>query len=387
MRFETAHRARIEGELRRGKRRIVLMLVGAVAFATAALSLLHPGIEAESMLSAQDDPATLADRALDKTFDAGLATREIEAALAAGDADLAKSFVELADERTLPLAPALRARVEAANSEQASTARSVQNFTRGLITGEPDDVVGLAGTTLGDLFVFGDIRDALREGTRMASGQQADELVLGLACVGLVITAGTYATFGAGTPARIGVSVVKAARKTGRISRGMAEWIGRSLREMVDWTALRRAFAQASVTEPALAVRAAREAVKVDKSENLVRLIGDVGRVQTKAGTQAALDGLKLAEGPRDVARVAKLAEKKAGKTRAILKVLGRGALGLAFATFDLALWMFWAMLTVFGFISAAKSAAERATLRHLARRKLRRLREQERQFAVLSRH
>jgi hypothetical protein len=108
--------------------------------------------------------------------------------------------------------------------------------------------------------------------------------------------------------------------------------------------------------------------------------------VQAKAGTQAALDGLKLAEGPRDVARVAKLAEKKAGKTRAILKVLGRGAIGLAFAAFDLALWMFWAALTLFGFISAAKSATERATMRHLARRKLRRLREQERQLAVPAR-
>src|SRR6266852_4438482 len=102
MRLETAHQARIEGELRRGKRRIALMLVGAIAFATAALSLLQPGLEAESMLSAQDDPAEFADRALDKTFDAASATREIEAALAADDADLAKSFVELADERNVP---------------------------------------------------------------------------------------------------------------------------------------------------------------------------------------------------------------------------------------------------------------------------------------------
>ena len=44
------------------------------------------------------------------------------------------------------------------------------SFTRGLITGEPDDLVSLAGTALGDLFVFGDIRDALREGTRLATG-------------------------------------------------------------------------------------------------------------------------------------------------------------------------------------------------------------------------
>ena len=43
--------------------------------------------------------------------------------------------------------------------------RSLESFTRGLITGEPDDLVGFAGTALGDLFVFGDIRDAVREGS------------------------------------------------------------------------------------------------------------------------------------------------------------------------------------------------------------------------------
>ena len=43
-----------------------------------------------------------------------------------------------------------------------------------------------------------------------------------------------------------------------------------------------------------------------------------VGRARTKAGTRAALDGLKLSEGPSDVARFARLAETKGGKTRAI---------------------------------------------------------------------
>ena len=85
--------------------------------------------------------------------------------------------------------------------------------------------------------------------------------------------------------------------------------IARSLRGVVDWSALRKAMAGASLTEPALAVRAAREAVKVEKAEDLFRLTRDVGRVQTKAGTRAALDGLKIADNPREMARVAKLAE------------------------------------------------------------------------------
>ena len=102
----------------------------------------------------------------------------------------------------------------------------------------------MAGTALGDLFVFGDIRDAVREGSRLAKGEPADELVLGLAGVGLALTAGTYASLGAGAPARVGLSVLKAARKTGRMTAQMGEWLGRSLREVVDWSALRRAVSK-----------------------------------------------------------------------------------------------------------------------------------------------
>src|SRR4029079_17673750 len=87
-----------------------------------------------------------------------------------------------------------------------------------------------AGTTLGDLFVFGDIRDALREGTRYVRGEQVDRLVLGLAATGIAITAGTYATFGAAAPARAGVTLVKAARKTGRLGAEFTESLGRLAR-------------------------------------------------------------------------------------------------------------------------------------------------------------
>jgi hypothetical protein len=228
---------------------------------------------------------------------------------------------------------------------------------------------------VGDLFVFGDIRDAVREGSRLATGAEVNELILGLACVGLAVTAGTYATVGLAAPARAGLTVVKAAGKSGRIGGRMMAWISRSVRDIVDWSALSRASRQASITEPALAVRGAREAVKVEKARDLMGLAGNVGRVQARAGTQAALDGLRLAEGPRDMSRLARLAAAKGGKTRAILKLAGRGALLLTVGTFNLAMWLFWAALMVFGFVRTLKRATERATERYCARRKLRRAR------------
>ncbi len=352
--------------------RIAVPLALAVASALAALAAAPRVFEAQFLLAAQDDPAALADHAVARSFDAAVATREIDAALAANDADLAMSFLALARERNLPIDPALADKVERANASLATASRSLGSFARGLVVGEAEDISGLAGTAVGDLFVLGDVRDALREGTRIAAGRDGDELVLGLACVGLAVTAGTYATVGAAAPVRVGLTVVKAARKTGRLGGAMAAWINRALREVVDWTALKRAINSASIAEPAAAMRGAREAVKVEKAQELVRLVGDVGRVQARAGTRAALDGLKLAEGSRDMSRIARLAAAKGGKTRAILKLTGRGAIVLTVGTFNLAMWVFWAIVTVFGFVSSLKRMAERITERHCVRRRLR---------------
>src|SRR5262249_61284513 len=100
-------------------------------------------------------------------LNAVITTREIEAALAANDVDLADSFVELAQEHGVVLDRALADRVAAAKAEAATTSHKVGSFARRLVTGEPEDAAGLAGTAVGDLFVVGDVPDAVREGKRM----------------------------------------------------------------------------------------------------------------------------------------------------------------------------------------------------------------------------
>jgi len=357
------------------------VLLVAALLAAAAAYVVPRGLDARATLAIEDDPAQIAERALDEKFNIALAEKEINEALANKDADLAKSFVDLAADRRVVLDPALTEKVKVAVAEQATTQHALESFAYGLAEGEPNDMASLAGTALGDLFVFGDIRDAVREGGRLAMGEKADTLVLGLACVGLAITAGTYATLGAEAPARVGPSLAKAARKTGKLSTDLSASVGRMLRGVVDWDRLKTAITGISISQPALAIRAAREAVKVERAGGLVRLARDVGRVEAKAGTQAAFDALQVAESPREMSRVAKLAEKEDGKTRAILKVAGRAAIVLTGAVFDLGLWIFGALLTLFAFVSSLKSATERVTWRVLQWRKQRRLS----QFAALT--
>ena len=334
--------------------RIALALAAAALLAVATAYTIPRATEA---IVGLDDPARIANHALEDKFDVTVAQREIENALAAHDADLAQSFIDLALYRHVPLDPSLVDRVKNAGAETATMRYRAESFARGFVTGEPDDMAALAGTTLGDLFVFGDIRDALREGTRLATGQKADELVLGLASVGIAITAATYVTFGAAAPARAGLTLMKAARKTGSLGVELTGNLGRMIRK-------------AGLSGPAMTERAGREAVKVERAGGLLQFARDVGRVEKAAGGRAAVDGLKIAKEPSDMTRVAKLAEKEGSRTRAILKIAGRGAIALAAFAFDASVWLLGALFALFGFVSALKSATERATLRILRHRK-----------------
>jgi len=342
----------------------------------AAIALIWPHArDSAAILIAQNDPAALSDVQLRTTArpKPDDVAREIDAALVSGDTDLATSFVELARSLDISLPEVITARVDAAVTESQTPRHVAWQFASGLVTGEVSDAASLTGTIAGDLFVFGDIRDVVREGKHFVAGEEVDRFVLGLACVGLAVTAGTYASIGIAAPARAGLTLVKDARRAGRLSSGLGAWAGKSATALIDKPLLESAVAEASLLQPSQTARAIKAAVKFDRAGEMVAVVKDVGRVGERAGARAALDVLKVAEGPEDVARAARLAAAKGGQTRAIIKILGRGALLLASGTFTLASWLFAVLSALFGVVSSIKAMTERLSLAYFRRRRLRR--------------
>lgn len=353
-----------------------LAALACAAVCTGALIAVWPQArDAAAIFAAQDDPATLSDLQIRRAVrtDPALVEREIEAALKDRDTDLAQSFADLAQAQNLPVSADLLVKVADAIAEQRSVSYQAGRFATGFVTGEADDLASLSGTVTGDLFTFGDIRDVVREGRRYAMGEDADTLVLGLAAVGLAVTAGTYASVGTISPARAGLSLFKGARKSARLSEGLTHWARRSASDMIDSDGLRRAVTNVSFTRPAESLGAIRAAVRTEKAGLLVAAVKDVGRVGEKAGARAALDIVKVADNPKELAKAAKLAESKGSQTRAILKVLGRGALLLVAGAFNLASWLFSALVFLFGIVASIKSLTERAANSYWRRRRARR--------------
>ena len=362
------------------KRSKIIWMTAMVAVSGAALAATSPRAHnAIALLAAQDDPAELSEIRIDSALrnNQYVINDQIEAALEDHDAELAESFVGLAREKGISVPEELSHRVSEAVAEESSSSHLARRFASGLVTGNADDAASLSGTVVGDLFVFGDIRDVVREAKHLIMGEDTDRLVLGLATAGLAVTAATYVTVGGAGPVRAGLTLVKDARKVGRLGEGLTEWAGRSAREMVDSPVLQNALVTGSVMRPGQTASAIRAAFHAEKAGALVRLAKDVGRVGERAGTRGALDTLRIAEGPEDVARAARLAGSKGGQTRAILKLLGRSGLWLAAGAFDLALWVFGALFALFGFLSSIKATTERMTQSWLDRKRARRLRRQ----------
>ncbi|RZN12184.1 hypothetical protein CWO90_46005, partial [Bradyrhizobium sp. Leo121] len=194
--------------------RVSIGVAGMLVSIAAGVALWPYASDAYAMLAAQDEPAQLADLQISSALrnDERLIEQNIEQALAADDADLANSFLELAREKNVAISDGLTTRVNDAVAEASSTSHVAKRFATGLVTGTADDLASLSGTVAGDLFVFGDVRDVVREGKHLAMGEETDHLILGLAAAGLAVTAATYVSVGGVAPARAGLSLVKDAR-------------------------------------------------------------------------------------------------------------------------------------------------------------------------------
>src|SRR6202163_102126 len=135
--------------------RIGSALAGMMVCAAACVLAWPHARDAGAILAAQDDPAVLADIQLDSALrnNQAVIAENIEAALAANDADLANSFADLAREKNISVSEELSRRVSDAVAEENSTSHFAKRFATGLVTGNADDVGSLSGTVAGDLLV------------------------------------------------------------------------------------------------------------------------------------------------------------------------------------------------------------------------------------------
>ncbi|WP_147283724.1 hypothetical protein [Bosea caraganae] len=335
-------------------RRSLLALALVPGLAGTGLYVGPNGWQSWQLRAAADDPAALSQIRLREVATPERIAAEIDLALAEADTELADSFVGLAQERGIVVAPEQSQRLATLKDEALS--RAVQDFGYGFFMGERVSGAGFAGALTGDVIGFGDLRDLAHEGQKLVRGEAIDNTILALAGAGLVLSAATWVSLGGGLPARGGLSIVKSASKAGKLSPALTAGLARTAASAIDRPALKASLAAAAKLDLAGARMASANLIRPAAMKSFAALGQDTGTLYAKTGQRGLRQVLNVAEDAGDIGKAAKLSSTAGSKTRAILKLLGRSALVLGGLSLTAASWL----LALVGWALAVAMVAQR---------------------------
>jgi len=317
-------------------------------------------------------------------------SKEIELAVADQEFRDAVELVEVGQEYGHTFDPGLVARTKEKPIDIAW--RNSFGFADGFATGQVSSPSSIAGALAADYLVVGDLRDLAVEGAKAVSGETYDKLTLGLSLVGV-------ATLVPGTgPVDVGASAIKTANKAKKLSKPMAEAVGKMATDLVDLPALRRALTQTSdplfkmpsiagmkdlvrsvdysdidrtdfanlgkiatdlVPIDAVGVkRRFSEVLRPDTLSEVIVLTSATAAVASKGGMKATFRALESSDTPADLAKFAKLAEKTGDRSSSIFRLLGKGAVHLGDLVYAViaaliaaVAWLVGAIWSLFAFV------------------------------------
>lgn len=315
----------------------------------AGREVLPRGLDAAQFLTGPRDEAAVASYLLDRRT-AGDYAAAAERALADKDEDLAASVALLAADRGMALPAELAGRIKAAQDE--ASARVGTDAWNGFISGDAPNEAALAGAVAADLTGVGDVRDLYQQASKYLSGEEVDPLVIGLATVGLGLTAATVATLGGTAPEKAGVSTLKAVKRAGRLSPLLAREVGVVAANALDGEALRLAGTSLARFDLAAARGATGRILKPAAVETITGLGSDVATIGGNAGYRATVAALGTAKSTEEMGVIARLSSRFGAATRAVL-VLGGTAFTFASLATTAAMWslslVMWLVGVMFG--------------------------------------
>ncbi len=278
------------------------------------------------------------------------------------------------------LDPEVQRRYLAGISAWGAASRGARDAIQGAVTGRADTTGQLAGAVASDFFVLGDLRDIAIQGGNWVSDKPVDVFVLALSGVGVALTATTVATAGGSAPLKVGASVIKAAKRAGRLSAGFAAHIERTLFEAVPPARLKDALAR-NLSAPTLLGDRSRAVTRAFETSvdpaGYAKLRDQLDDVRAVSGAVSPLGAVRLlehAEDATDLKRLRLVAE--AGGDRAIavakrgggLKML-RAAKGTLKMTHKLSVDLAGLFASVLLFLASVLGTLVQALARALRRR------------------
>ncbi len=253
--------------------------------------------------------------------------KRVVAALDRGDAEEAAMYVEIADymQRTLPLET--RTRLADAMTTSATIVRNAGGFASGFVSGNGTTTAEFAGAVASDLTLIGDVRDIAGEGAKMVVGDDYSQLIFGLSVVGLTASGVTIATGGGGIPAKLGVSALKVAARSGNLTEEFAATLLRLSRDAVNLQGLAIALRGVSLTDLRATEEALSSYARGVRQADIFPVMTKLGELGDGVGPGEAVRLLRFVRTTDDLEDITAMGTRLGGKTRGIIELTGMTSL------------------------------------------------------------
>ena len=204
----------------------------------------------------------------------------------------------------------------------AASWRNTKDFGEGFFTGESDNIVGISGAIASDMTPVGDLRDLSIEGSKFANNEPYDKVILGMSTIGIGLSVSQLITVGATTPLKISASIVKVAKKMKYLSSSFVNVVSLKLTKAINLNALKKV----DFTSISSVKKASKQISKSLNSPYIRKAFKNIDTIKSNTSIADTISLLKYIDDPKDLRKVANMSKKYKRNTKAVFKILGKGA-------------------------------------------------------------
>jgi len=204
--------------------------------------------------------------------------------------------------------------------------RKIGSFLKGFMTGKAKTGAGVAGAITSDFTVIGDIRDLREQYKIHKRGGEVNRLIVSLAGVGVGLTASSFVTFGTSSAPKAGVSTLKLAVKSKKITPSMQKAL------------LKQGNSAFNTKGFLIAVKGVKNPLKIKKiagkfyspagMRKLKKTSKSMNTIRKSTSLSDGVYLMKFVGNTKDLRRIEKVSLKYGKKTKGIFKLLGKAVIG-----------------------------------------------------------
>ena len=297
--------------------------ISAVVTAVGNAAVLFQQPFAESyVLRAKAEAELALDRAIRKQMTPAWTGAELDRAVEREDLDRTELLLELVEHHRIPVAQIHTDRAREFVDRETGIVAKARHCSACLADAAEcrTPAVFVVCNVPVELTPIGDVRTLIGAGSDAVSGEPVDRIDVTLAAVGLGATALAPLTGGSSVTIKFGATVLKVARKMGRLGKGIGRILAKANRIPIRWNKM----------DEFVKSRKLSAITDVRHLDEIGEIAGKIGTVSKHTDPADAIFLLKHVNNGKDAAKLAKVSKVAGKRTRGTVEVLGLERAGAA---------------------------------------------------------